>query len=110
MSYTYKEDSGYGRSTWVLKLENESWEKVKHLFDENGRPIDESIKSISAANSAWTLYTSSYYVQADKLIHKIYGVSGDYTFGNAPTFYQQRLRGNKKAAKEVFDKFINTYL
>jgi hypothetical protein len=43
-------------------------------------------------------------------MHKIYGVSGDYTFGNAPTYYQQKLRGNKKAAKEVFDIFVNKFL
>ncbi len=110
MNYSYKEDTGAGRSTWVLKLENESWEKVKHLFDENGRPIDESIKRIPAQGSVWDLHVSSYYVQGDKLIHKLYGVSGDYTFGNAPTFYQQRLRGNKKAAKKVFDHFIDMYL
>lgn len=110
MSYSYKEDSGYGRSTWVLKLEEESWEKVKHLFDESGRPNNESIKRITAQGSAWDIYAYSYYVQGDNLIHKLYGVSGDYTFGNAPTFYQQRLRGNKKAAKQVFDKFIEMYL
>jgi hypothetical protein len=38
------------------------------------------------------------------------GVSGDWTFGNAPTFYQQKHRGNKKAAKAVFDWFIKKYL
>jgi hypothetical protein len=110
MSYTYKEDSGYGRSTWILRLEDESWERVKHLFNERGKPINENIKRIPAENSVWDLHAISYYVQGDKLIHKIYGVSGDYTFGNAPTYYQQRLRGNKKAAKKVFDNFIEKYL
>ena len=106
--YTYKEDSGTGKPTWVLKLGPESWQKVKHLFDKEGRPTQELTK-IPAAKSVWSLYASSY-TSDNKEMHKIYGVSGDFTFGNAPTFYQQKHRGNKKAAKEVFDWFIKTYL
>ena len=107
--YTYKEDSGGGKATWVLKLGPTSWNKVKHLFDKEGRPTLE-LTRIPAARSVWSLYARGPYGQAGKEMHKIYGVSGDYTFGNAPTYYQQKLRGNKRAAKEVYDWFIKKYL
>lgn len=107
--YEYKDDSGGGKSTKVLKLEPVAWEKVKDLFDDKGRPKSDDIKWIPSDNSVWDLYAQSYEV-GSKTIHKIYGVSGDYTFGNAPTYYQQKLRGNKKAAVRVFDYFINKYL
>jgi len=106
--YTYKEDSGGGKPTWVLKLGPESWQKVKHLFDKEGRPTQE-LTRIPAAKSVWNLHARSY-TSGDQEMHKVYGVSGDWTFGNAPTFYKQKHRGNKKAAKEVFDWFIKTYL
>lgn len=107
--YTLKDDSGQGRPTIVLKLEPTAWEKVKHLFDDAGRPNHEDVKRIPAQNSVWDLHATSYQ-QGGVTMHKIYGVSGDYTFGNAPTFYQQKYRGNKKAAKEVFDVFVNKFL
>ena len=107
--YEYKDDSGGGKATKVLKLEPDTWEKVKDLFDDKGRPKSDDIKRIPSDNSVWDLYAQSY-ESGGKTIHKIYGVSGDYTFGNAPTYYQQKLRGNKKAAVRVFDYFINKYL
>ena len=108
-SYEYKDDSGGGKATKVLKLEPSSWEKVKDLFDEEGRPIHDDIKNIPSDKAIWDLYSQEYSI-GGKTIHKIYGVSGDYTFGNAPTYYQQKLRGNKKSATKVFDYFINKYL
>lgn len=107
--YILKDDSGQGRATIVLKLEPTAWEKVKHLFDDAGRPNHDDVKKIHAQGSTWDLYASPYQ-QGGVTIHKIYGVSGDYTFGNAPTFYQQKYRGNKKAAKTVFDIFVNKFL
>lgn len=106
--YTYKEDSGGGKPTWVLKLGPGSWQKVKHLFDKEGRPTKE-LKNISAGRMSWDLYALSYQANG-KEMHRIYGASGDWTFGNAPTYYQQKHRGNKRAAKQVFDWFIKKYL
>jgi len=107
--YILKDDSGQGRPTIVLKLEPSAWDKVKHLFDDAGRPNHDGVKRIPAQGYTWDLYASNY-MQDGKVMHKIYGVSGDSTFGNAPTFYQQKYRGNKKAAKAVFDIFVNKYL
>lgn len=104
-SFIYKKDSGGGRSTMVLKLKPDAWEKVKHLFDEDGRPKSNEIKRIPSSGSVWDLYASNI-----GGLYKIYGVSGDWTFGNAPTFYQQRYRGNIRAAKQIFDQFIEKYL
>ena len=107
--FQFKEDSGTGKPTFVLKLEPSAWEKVKHLFDDNGRPNHEDVKRIPSQNTIWDLYAQSYQA-GSKTIHKIYGVAGDYTFGNAPTYYQQKLRGNKKAARMVLTYFIDKFL
>jgi hypothetical protein len=106
--YVYKEDSGGGKPTWILKLGPESWERVKHLFDKTGRPT-QSLTRIPAAGYVWNIHAQRY-TSGNKEMYKIYGVAGDFTFGNAPMFYQQKYRGNKKAAKEVFDFFIKKYL
>jgi len=108
--YILKEDSGQGKSTWVLKIEDDSWQKIKHLFDAAGRPSSDLIKKIPFGNYVWDLYSQEYSISGDRVMHKIYGVCGDYTFGNAPTFYKQKLRGNKRAAKHVFEHFIKTFL
>jgi len=110
VGYEYKDDNGGGKATKVLKLQPDAWEKVKDLFDDKGRPKNDEIKRIPSDNSIWDLYAQSYDNAGGKTIYKIYGVSGDYTFGNAPTYYQQKLRGNKKAAVRVFDYFINKFL
>jgi hypothetical protein len=106
--YVYKKDSGGGRPTMILKLGPQSWEKVKHLFDDQGRPKEE-LHKIKAGGYTWDLYAQSY-KQGDNIMHKIYGVAGDSTFGNAPLFYQQKYRGNIKIAKIIFDQFIKKYL
>jgi len=107
--FIMKDDSGQGRATVVLKLGPESWEKVKHLFDTQGRPNSSEVKKLKSNGYVWDLYASEY-TQGDKIMHKIYGVSGDFTFGNAPTFYQQKYRGNKNAAKEILTSFVDKYL
>ena len=107
--YTYAKDSGGGRATMVLKLDEPAWGKVKHLFDAKGRPTNSAIKQIGVNGYVWTLYAQPV-KYADGMKYKIYGVCGDYTFGNAPTFYQQKLRGNIKAAKAVLEPFISKYL
>jgi hypothetical protein len=109
LGYVFKRDSGSGRPTMVLKLKEEAWDLVKHLFDEDGRPNNQEVKRISYRGYVWDLYAYSY-TSNRKSMFKIYGVSGDWTFGNAPTYYQQRHRGNIRAAKEIFSSFISKYL
>lgn len=106
--FVYKKDSGGGKPTMILKLGPQSWEKVKDLFDDQGRP-GKDVSKIRVGPYVWSLYVKKY-IEDGKIIHQIYGVAGDFTFGNAPTFYQQKYRGNIKVAKVVFDWFIKKYL
>jgi hypothetical protein len=93
--YTYKEDSGGGKPTMVLKLE----------------PVDDEVKNLPINDKyKWGLYAQPTKYSDGITRYKIYGVSGDATFGNAPTYYQQKLRGNKKIAKKAFEWFIGKYL
>ena len=110
--YTYKEDTGGGRAMWVLKLESEAWEKVKDLFTKGE---SEKLTYADGRGHSWSLRALEYSSQNLRThrvrhIHKIYGVCGDYTFGNAPSFHNQAFRSNKKSAKVVFDKFIEEHL
>ena len=109
-TFIYKKDSGDGKPTMILKLKPDAWEKVKHLFDKNGKPISDDVKNIKSSYGVWNLHAQSTINGSGEVIHKIYGVSGDYTFGNAPTYYNQKLRGNIRAAKPIFDQFIEKYL
>ncbi len=108
-SYIYKRaKDSYGKATMALTIFSEDWHKIEHLFDEAGRPIDDTVKRIKTSNGwIWDLYVQSY--NSGKS-HRIYGVSGDYTFGLAPTYYRGAYAGNIRSAKEVFDKFIEMYL
>jgi hypothetical protein len=110
VDFEFKDDSGQGRPTMVLKMGSCSWSKIKHLFDDAGRPVSDEVKKIPSQNTAWDLYAQLYSSASGKPMYKIYGVAGDWTFGNAPTYYQQKHRGNKKAAKEVLTNFVNKYL
>jgi hypothetical protein len=109
IQYVFKKDSGGGRPTMVLKLNQSAYDKVSHLFDDKGRPKSSEIQRIKAGNSVWDLYSQKSTSNAGP-VYKIYGVSGDWTFGNAPTFYQQKHRGNIKAANTVLKSFIDKYL
>jgi hypothetical protein len=102
--YTYKEDSGGGKPTMVLKLEPEAWDNVKTLFDKDGRPVDDEVKNLPINDKyKWGLYAQPTKYSDGITRYKIYGVSGDATFGNAPTYYQ-------KIAKKAFEWFIGKYL
>ena len=102
--------------TWTLKMSEESYKKISKLFDKYGRPVDRKKLTYNANGSAWTLYSLNYttFTSAsgkEKIKeYVIYGVSGDYKFGQASTYYQARLSGNIKAAKEVYDNFIKDYI
>lgn len=110
MDFTFKEDSGGGRSTWVLKLGPKTWKLVKHLFDREGRPNSPEVKRLKGVErGVWDLYAQKYVANGVEM-HKIYGVSGTFTFGNAPTFYNQAERGNKKDAKIVLSNFLSKYI
>lgn len=108
--YTFYDSKGIGRnSTLVLKLNNEGYNKVKYLFDNNGRAKSNDLKDIKAEGSKWTLRIHSYKSSSGTMYH-IYGVSGDYTFGNAPAYYNSKYAGNKKAAIKILPMFIEKYL
>jgi len=109
MDYIYKRDSGAGKPTYTLRVGPNSWNKIKNLFDSAGRPLSDDIKRIKIKNRSWELHAQPF-IMNDIQYHKIYGVCGDLTFGNAPTYYQQAYRGHLKIAKQIFDMFIDKYL
>jgi hypothetical protein len=103
-----KADRGV-KATWSLKLGPSVWKHVEHLFDEKGRPKHPSVSKIGGKGAAWSLYAAPYTV-GGKEMHRIYGVSGDYSFGFAPGYYSSQYAGNKRAAKEVYDHFIDEHI
>lgn len=96
-----------GKSTFVLDLTQEEFDKIQHLFDDKGKPKDESVKDIKAQGYVWSLHLNRK-MQWNKYF--VYGVSGDHTFGRSPDSYPNSARGNKKAAKVVFEYFVKKYL
>lgn len=108
-SFAFKEDKGAGKPTYVLILDEMSYDRISHLFNKFGKPLNQNELTFSSEGSLWVLNIQKF-KSKQKDAYKVYGVSGDYTFGNAPTQYQQKFSGNKKAAKEIFSQFIDKYL
>lgn len=103
--FILKDTTISGKPTTTLRLGPGAWEKVKTFFDNEGRPKSPYTKGIAAAGFKWNLHAGTI-----GGTYRIYGVSGDYTFGNAPAFYPQRFSGNKKAAKIVLNSFVDKFL
>jgi hypothetical protein len=98
------------RPTLTLTLDADAYQKVANQFDDKGNPIGNKVKDINYNNTVWTLYSQKIpYADKSKIAYRIYGVAGDYTFGGAPSFYQSKYSGNKKAAMFVFNKFIKDF-
>ncbi len=109
--FDFKEDGGSGKPTAVLVLSQTGWEKVSDMFDNMGRPKSSEIKGISdGGNFKWDLHVQPVKYASGETKYKIYGVSGNYTFGNAPTFYPRKGAGNKKSAMNVYSTFIDKFL
>lgn len=99
-----------GRPTMSLTLDKDAYQKVANQFDDKGNPIGNKVKNIPFENTVWTLYSLKIpYADKSKIAYRIYGVSGDYTFGGAPSFYQAKYSGNKKAALYILNKFIKDF-
>jgi hypothetical protein len=108
--FTYRK-SNVGKPTMILRLTEEGLNKVKHLFDEEGRPIDDSIKSQGFERYSWDLHIDIKPVIINKIpMFDVYGTSADSTFGNSPWFFAKSLRGNIKAARKIYSDFIEKYL
>ena len=103
------------KPTWSLQLTKSGWEKVKHLFNENGTPISKDVE-YNINGYIWKLLIDKPYkihnniTNEETVMYRVYGTCGDYTFGGAPTYYKSSLSGNKKTAKKVYDLFINEFL
>jgi hypothetical protein len=109
--FDFKEDGGSGKPTAVLVLSQNGGEKVSDMFDNMGRPKSSEIKGISdGGNFKWDLHVQPVKYASGETKYKIYGVSGNYTFGNAPTFYPRKGAGNKKSAMNVYSTFIDKFL
>lgn len=100
-----------GKITWTLKMDEQAYKKIAKLFDEKGNPKDRKKMTYTGPdNTGWIINSISATYSDGKKSYAIYGVSGDYTFGQSPTYYQSKLRGNIKAAKMVYDQFIKDHI
>lgn len=102
-------DSISSPKTITLKIGEKSYNKIKKYFDD-GRPIGDTM-NFNSQNYKWSLNIRKI-PYADKSLPnkwKVWGRSGDSTFGGAPDYFQSKLSGNKKAAKDVYNQFIKKY-
>lgn len=110
--FSYKETTlaTSTKPTWILKVGPSIWKEVEHLFADKSNDLKYRTKKTSVSSSTvWNLYDQKYKSDG-KEMRKIYGVSGSYTFGGAPTFYSKTYAGNKIAAKDVYDQFIDEHI
>ena len=92
--------------TPVLLLSDEDYKKIEHLFDDEGRPIDSKQLTFGCRSKyAWTLHLNKKYTRSGDR-HTMWGISGDSTFGDAPSIFSKRYFGNIRSGTDVFKKFM----
>jgi len=111
--YEYKETKVGGKSTWVLTLTDQGLKKVKQDFEQTSK-FFQGDDTYSFKGTAWTLSIWSdlkiYGADGEQVpSYRMFGTSGDYSFGAFPAYFSTRYAGNKRAAKSVFDEFIKKY-
>lgn len=91
------------KATSVLYITRKGFDKIKKYF------INEihHNKYYQGNRCSWTLrYCKHGYVE-NKI--SMYGVSGDFCFGDSPYYFSSRFCGNKRESIIVFNKFIKDY-
>jgi hypothetical protein len=104
-NYQIRETKINSKKAIILQLTDAGLAKVKKDFKDNGKFLDHK-KEYSAGGYAWKL---SIWKQKMGDYYKMFATSGDYTFGSFPAFFNTKLSGNIKAAKDVYNQFIKEY-
>jgi len=111
--YEYKETKVRGKATWVLTLTEQGLNKVKHDFERDSQFFQGTAEySFNATSWKLLIWADLKIYGADgkkQPSYRMFGLSGDYSFGAFPSDMNKRYAGNKKAAKSIFDEFIKKY-
>lgn len=112
VGYKLKELKYSNRKTLSLILDHTSYQKVEHLFYDDGRPKILVGCEFSFKGYLWTLYMRKMFKDATKQkpLYKIYGVCGDSTFGELPWYYSDSRCGNIRAARYCLNKFLERWI
>jgi hypothetical protein len=95
----------------TLKLNEEQFSQIKHLFNEQGQPISKDL-DFNYNGYKWTIgRTKNVVVVEGKETNRysLFGTCGDSTFGSVPWYFRQQYYGNIRAGKEILEKFIEKY-
>lgn len=103
--YNKRETKIGSKKAFILQLTEAGLAKVKKDFNNNGKFLDHK-KEYNSGGYAWKL---SIWKEKRSNYYKMFGTSGDYTFGSFPAFFRTKLSGNIKAAKDVYNQFIKEY-
>jgi len=121
-NYEIKREVIEGAPTVTLMLDQGTWSKISHLFNNFGAAFmigwekkgevaypkkGSGLENIQDfARREWTLQA---YKVGDEI--SIFGELGNYSFGHGPrTFLAKSARTNINAGKYILNKFINNYL
>ena len=98
------------KKTVGIRIFADNYRKIEHLFDEQGRPKKGKL-SYGFNGYKWTLFRGKPIIDVEGVNHgyNIYGVCGDFTFGNIPWFYNITNCGNIRAGKSVYKNFLEEY-
>jgi hypothetical protein len=96
--YEIKDGKFGSKKTKILKLK-EIKDSIFKDFTNTSKEVYKMNKSYESQGSSWTIFI-------DKQTNSIWGVSGDYWFGKAPSYLNNKYGGNIKAAEEVYKLFL----
>ena len=102
----------YGsKKSVTLKLSEEQFSKISHLFNEQGKPIYKEL-DFNHNGYKWTIGRSKHIavVEGQEInSYSLFGTCGDSTFGTVPWYFRQQYYGNIRAGREILGKFIEKY-
>jgi hypothetical protein len=94
-------DAKFGsKKTKTLKIE--VTDEILKDFSNTRKEIYKSNKTYKSQGLSWTIFI-------EKQTGDVWGVSGDYWFGHAPSYMNNKYGGNIKAAEEVYSEFMKEY-
>ena len=100
------------KKIYLLSVTEKGWEKIKKLFDNDPKIkrgiIDGKTKNVSVGFTNYDIDAQVINLGDGSKKYRIYGRSGDYTFGLAPAYFNFKYN-RFKPAKNFFDKFVKEF-
>lgn len=96
------------RKTTILRLDQDTFDSIsddlKHVTSGRNKELWKYPNTYNAGGSNWTIYVIKWDFKDE---YDVFGASGDYTVGQAPSYYRTSLIKGPRIARDVFEQFLS---